>query len=347
MGEIECLVAVRREVDAAVVRDPALEATVRGLVPEATIDEPVGAVPAIADALGELARTPPAPERLYDRLLAVAALAWAEPEPFGCQGTRGRQMAAALRPLTRHGEARETEQLHRTIDEAAPGPGEDRTDLRRTVIGCAHAHGHLRDASFGGDANLIDRGQMTRARASSHADLPGFGLEDIALLFDPEHWGKLSDGRLTMVRVPDPSPPDPPLDRPHDFYQETFEVPWFWLTPLIEVVQWPPPTDPRDKPTPMDRLDKSVRWLEYRLSAAGQSEGEQVLVDQGSIVGREVPGGLRITTTKRVRFTPPFDAPSLALVAEDIGYFDAFEDMVRAAVGRACPHHAGRGEERA
>jgi hypothetical protein len=39
-----------------------------------------------------------------------------------------------------------------------------------------------------------------------------------------------------------------------------------------------------------------------------------------------------VETTKRVLLTPPFDAPSLAMQADALGYFDAFEQMVRAAV---------------
>ena len=73
------------------------------------------------------------------------------------------------------------------------------------------------------------------------------------------------------------------------------------------------------------------QWLEYRL-AGDQSPGELVKVDQGSIVIRKVDDGVCVEATKRVRFTPPFDGPGLALQADLLGYFDAFELMVRSTI---------------
>jgi hypothetical protein len=77
--------------------------------------------------------------------------------------------------------------------------------------------------------------------------------------------------------------------------------------------------------------DRRAQWLEYRL-AETQSPGELVTRDEGSIVIRETDDGVRIATTKRVLLTPPFDAPSLAMQADALGYFDAFEDMIRVAL---------------
>jgi hypothetical protein len=103
-------------------------------------------------------------------------------------------------------------------------------------------------------------------------------------------------------------------------YQETFTVTAsLRLTPLLRVV------------TKSDDGPPRVSWLEYRMADV-QSPSELIQVDQGSIFIRDVEGGVRITATKRLLFTPPFDAPNLALLADPIGYFDAFEAMLRAAL---------------
>jgi hypothetical protein len=72
------------------------------------------------------------------------------------------------------------------------------------------------------------------------------------------------------------------------------------------------------------RLDH-VAIADYRLS--DPQPGDDVLVDEGSLVVQEVNGRLRITTTKRVEFNHPFSGEQLALIACINGYGDVARDL--------------------
>jgi hypothetical protein len=160
----------------------------------------------------------------------------------------------------------------------------------------------------------------SRSRLIGSTTVPEATVGDLGALLDPTKWRRLTNGRITMT----PRGGRPPTDGRPRLYQETFEItPRLRLTPLLRVV-----TKSLDGPP-------RARWLEYRL-ADDQSPGELLRVDQGSIFIRDVRGGVRVTATKRLLFAPPFDGPNLALLADPIGYFDAFETMVRAALPTSC-----------
>ena len=174
------------------------------------------------------------------------------------------------------------------------------------------------DLPIESETSIVLGGQGAfRGRLGGETTVLGFTVDDVSELLDPTEWRQLTDGRIIMDPVG-----DGPADDGSRLYQETFNVTSsLRLTPLLRVV-----TKSHDGP-PL------TRWLEYRLAdLEDQSPGEVVLVDQGSIFIRDVAGGVRITATKRLLFTPPFDAPNLALLADPIGYFDAFEKMVLAAL---------------
>jgi hypothetical protein len=164
---------------------------------------------------------------------------------------------------------------------------------------------------------VIGRQNASRTRLIGETTVPGFTVDDLSELLHPTEWQRLTDGRITMDPVG-----DGPSEDGARLYQETFKVTTsLRLTPLLRVV-----TKSHDGPP-------RARWLEYRLAdPQDQSPGEVIQVDQGSIFIRDVGDGVRITATKRLLFTPPFDAPNLALLADPIGYFDAFENMVLAAL---------------
>jgi hypothetical protein len=156
-----------------------------------------------------------------------------------------------------------------------------------------------------------------RSRLVGFTRVPGFTVGDADALLDPTHWRDLTNGRITMEPLG-----DGPTTDGERLYHETFRVTaTLSLTPVLRVA------------TKTDNGPPRARRLEYRMADAGdQSPGELIRVDQGSILIRDVDGGVRITATKRLLFAPPFDAPNLALLADAIGYFDAFEAMVRAAL---------------
>jgi hypothetical protein len=66
---------------------------------------------------------------------------------------------------------------------------------------------------------------------------------------------------------------------------------------------------------------------EYGLSA-GHPVGD-VLVDEGSLVVQELVGyGVRITTTKRIKFNHPFGGEALAMIMCATGYASVVEELV-------------------
>jgi hypothetical protein len=179
------------------------------------------------------------------------------------------------------------------------------------------------DLPIESETSIVLGPQGARARLGGETTVLGFTVDDLSVLLDPTKWQRLTDGRITMDPVG-----DGPSEDGARLYQETFKVTSsLRLTPLLRVV-----TKSHDGP-PL------ARSLEYRLAdLQDQSPGEVIQVDQGSIFIRDVGDGVRITATKRLLFTPPFDAPNLALLADPIGYFDAFETMVLAAL----PANGGR-----
>jgi hypothetical protein len=161
------------------------------------------------------------------------------------------------------------------------------------------------------------RNETSRASLRGSTTIRGSTVDDVDSLLDPTEWRRLTNGRITMEPLGDR--PSKDGDR---LYQETFMITAaLRLTPLLRVA------------TKSDNGPPTASWLEYRMAPVeDQSPEELIRVDQGSIFIRDVDGGVRITATKRLLFIPPFDAPNLALLADPIGYFDAFEAMVRAAL---------------
>ena len=324
MGEIENLVGVLREVKRQ--RDdlpPQFQAEIADLVRDLGVPGGVpGRVPGVDAALAALAQNAPPPEWSYRRLLVVAALVKAIESRFGRREPDCRKVVDALRPLTRDGSRGQAAEVHELLCELRPQvePERDPGVMKRTILACVFAL-HLVDVvAETMTATVAAPGDATRVRLLGTAALPGYGLDNVSELLDPTMWNHLSGGILTMTPDPDD---DPAVDG--ERYFEVFKVTErLKLTPWLQVVQSPRTTD-----------HYRAQWLEYRL-ADSQSPGELVTRDQGSIVIRETPQGVCIATTKRVRLTPPFDAPSLAMQADALGYFDAFENMVRVALAEPC-----------
>lgn len=189
--------------------------------------------------------------------------------------------------------------------------------------------------------NLIaGPGGDVRGRWLTVATVPEIRLVELERLLQPLRWADLSGRRITMAR-PDGSTDDL-VDGTTTTYQETFTADSIRLWPVIECHR---------RTLARDDTSARARALEYRLSASpppGTVPPERwgVLVDQGSIVLHDTGTGVRISTTKRVRFPPPFDGPGLTLFAGTLGYAEAFEAMVTAALAdvaekRRLPADAG------
>jgi hypothetical protein len=186
---------------------------------------------------------------------------------------------------------------------------------------------------------------LARDRIATFAVKPQLTCEHVRELLDPGCWGALTGGRLTMRRVTgaqEPAGVSQPAaggddDRPcGSLVEDDQTVPYQETCTIADDLCLTPRLLFRRRSLPSAAAATSTtglkaRALEYRL-AEKQSKGELVRVDQGSIVLRETVEGLRITTTKRLRFAPPLDGPGLSISLENLGYVRAFDDMVAAAV---------------
>jgi hypothetical protein len=315
MNEIENLGSLLHEIRRAVPTAGARRALVDGLIEGAAVPEPKNGGPDLDPALDRLARSRPPPELTYRRVQVLAALTWALPDRFGPDGTDRQRVVAALRPATRDGSRRLGERTHALVCERVYQQQEPH-EIKRSLFATGIADGTLNLVIEGWTATL--RSPVgTRARLGTLADIPGFRVGDVAELLDPSTWSTLSGERITMTRRGNGVITNGGVTVEYDVYDEVFHVGGaLQLTPRLRVVT---------------NQTNAAGWLEYRLSST-QSAGELVKVDQGSIVVRMVDDSVRVETTKRVLLTPPFDAPSLAMQADALGYFDAFEQMVRTAV---------------
>lgn len=78
----------------------------------------------------------------------------------------------------------------------------------------------------------------------------------------------------------------------------------------------------------LSTLPDGTAVLEYQLSdTPGVGDG-RIIVDEGSIVAREVNGQICVTTTKRVCFTQPFSPVQMQMFMCALGYGAAAEDVL-------------------
>jgi hypothetical protein len=321
MSEMENLGGVLREIRSAVSGDASLYSLVADLAYGVDVPDARGGVTSIEAGLARLAGSRPPPALAYRRVLVVAALAKARPQRFGRGGTHKKDAVAALQPATRDRSQRLGEAAHALVCERVE-EGEDPQEIKRTLFTAGLARRILPLAVEGSTATVSSPAGATRTRLIAATPVPGFKLRHVDRLLDPANWNELSCRRITMT----PYPGGELTDDTKRLYYEVFRVSnRLKLTPRLRVVRH------KTVDIPAEAEARSAQWLEYRLADA-QSPGELVKVDQGSIVIREVGDGVRIETTKRVLFTPPFDGPGLALQADLLGYFDAFEQMVRRAL---------------
>jgi hypothetical protein len=73
-----------------------------------------------------------------------------------------------------------------------------------------------------------------------------------------------------------------------------------------------------------------LAFTEYKLGEGHPAPGDDVLVDEGSLVVRRVTTGserVRVTTTKRIKFSGSFGGEGLAMVAGSLGYGEYSREM--------------------
>jgi hypothetical protein len=325
MSEIENLGGVLRSIRLAVPEADPRRPLIEGLIEGVGVPEATGGGRNLDAALAGLARSRPPPELAYRRVQALTALLIARPDECGPDGTDRPKVVAAMRPVTRDGSERQAEAAHALIWERA-NQKQDAHEIKRAVFATGLGERVIDLVVEDWTAIVSSPAGNSRARLGAIARIPGFKVKDVAALLDPTTWSELSDCRITM----NPRAHGQLKGRPYDDYDEVFVVSdRLKLTPRLRVIRH----------APVKTGGETAEWLEYRM-ADSQSAGEIIQVDQGSIVIRSVGDSVRVETTKRVLLTPPFDGAGLALHAELLGYFDAFEHMIRAAVQKAAEQAA-------
>lgn len=167
--------------------------------------------------------------------------------------------------------------------------------------------------------------QLVQSKIRSVTSLSGVTCDDVDDLLEPSAWGDLSDGRLTLRPVDGADDGRLVPDGPARDYRETFLLaPGLVLRPVLTFA----------RRTLDDGGDTRGRALEYRLASV-DDQSRMVLVDEGSVLVHELPEGLTIRTTKRLRFAPPFDGPSFTATADVAGYDEANAAMIQAALHQA------------
>jgi hypothetical protein len=323
MGEIQQVIGLVREVDRAVAHNPDLKQEVADLLAPLDVEAPsdVESLPDVDSALAAMAAEAPPPRLRNRRLLAIAGLIRTSPERFGREGLDRRKVVAALQPSMRDSRLRQAEDAFELLSRSKPytGRGAACELLSQTIeLGLVDArlHTSLHLVPIGaGDRNAA-------ARVAIFVPVPGITCDDVDELLEPTSWPRLNPVWASMQPVD--GRPDTLSTGQRRLYQEVFTVtPRLQLTPVLEFVR-------QDLTS-----DRAARSLEYRLAAKQkQSPGELIQVDGGSLVIRVVDHELHITTTKRVLFAPPFDGPGLVMVTDNVGYLEAFEKMVVAAISK-------------
>jgi hypothetical protein len=312
----------------------------------------------LTDALRALSRPPESRRVLARRVLAIGAVARALPERFGPDGEEGEAVRLALsgpgilRSAPPVSDDVEPEPVPPIRDEA---PGFHRNlvdrellpdltafrqfvehDANRTLVHsnlrglpppCATALVDVPGSAEDADAvTLVTRVCITGVTLAQVEAQTGF--------LNPGNWANY-DYWCGMVRHPDDA------NKPYDDASRYLEIvaldcPNSWF----KVAVW----------LDFSRLERRPGKLyrDYTMSAqqmravGGQTSNGAVTVDEGSLLVVDEGGHLRVTTTKRIRFTTGIDPDDLAVVACVAGYGDLSTAFVVEGTGGqatdvACP----------
>ena len=344
--ELENLLAVFRAIDDGLAAHPQRTAAVAELLPPyeggaatgwvATVErwaaarpgatEPVH-LPEVEAALATLAEDAPPPGGEARRVLTLCALARAQPDRFG-PGARDRaQLVDAVRPLAATLDVPDPDDLLVPAFRPAGGVSLHPTtslwlDVSRLVPGLIQT---------GVDGENVVRATFELRSGVAGLD-PSRAEAAIDRFLDPARWPELVPSRWDAMTPIDPPPADGAPGMPFEErrrYHEKFRVTsWLQLTPVLEFV--------RSRLRPGAVESGGVQVLEYRL-LEGANDDDLVRRDSGALLAWFTDGVLRVRTTKRIRFRPPFDGPGLAMFAGVLGYLDAAQQMVLNAIPKTSP----------
>jgi hypothetical protein len=353
MGETRDLIGIYGAIDRAVESNPEIRPRVSRLLPvyrnedvhwfedfeawtsekreDAGVSGEAPPFPEPDEALEELSRIEPRGRMRARRLFAVAVAVQAFPAELASDGGWARRAQDALQPLTPTEDEGALELFELLGDEnllpPIDAPAPDDADIWwESLLAVASYNGLLADtATMGprpctGRLVMVDlpdgRGPVTTLRTEFETGKVRF--ERAKRFLDPENWPSCSNFWCEMTKV------GVTEKGAHQYH---------------EVVS----TDCDDKDaawTIQAELDFSFKSFpgaaitEYGLSAGHPKPGDDVVVDEGALevrrLGADPAAKLRITTTKRIKFSDrhPFTGASLSMLMCALGYASVVEDLV-------------------
>jgi hypothetical protein len=143
---------------------------------------------------------------------------------------------------------------------------------------------------------------------------PGRTLDDVKVVLAPENWLRCFGDWWREMRLVDPA-----NGRPHYREKVSGKVRFLTVEVCLQFVQSEGP---------------GVAVLDYMMCDvdAHQPVDCRVTVDEGWILAEQFPNGVRVTTSKRVRFNDPIGGESLVVAADSLGYGAVARDLVSACL---------------
>ncbi len=346
MSEIRDLMGIYGEIDRALLRDPERRAPVARFFPfyrdadaqwfdefEAWIatkrveGSREALFPSLEEALQNLAfiETQPRPRMRARRLFAIAVTVWAFRE-IRDGGDLADLAAAALSVEGIAGDDERARALLDLIGQESLFPPLDEADPRylrfwwETLLGTAAEHGLLtslmgmRPRPCTGKLVTVDLpwgSDVVAALMTQFDTQPGEIAFDAARRFlAPKNWPGCSDFWCQMKKI-GVSPKG--ADQYHEIVSTACPV--WTIDAYLDF-------------TFIER--PGVAITNYVLSEGHPKAGDDVLVDEGTLIVQQISAEprLRITTTKRIKFNYPFDGGQLAMIMCPLGYASVVEDLV-------------------
>lgn len=344
MGELHDLIGIHGAIDRAVAADPERRASVSQLLPvyqrdgapwfddfAAWIDEKRGgaegkAFPSLEEALERLGRTEATGHMRARRMFALALAAQAFPELL--LEPQGERTALARGALRVKGLARgdaEAARLLQLLGEAPPpveggAPGALDSWWESVIAACA-AEGLIDDPEWISPRPCSGRlvmapfpgGRVPAATLMTVWETGRIPFKRATSFLEPVHWPKCCAFWCEMTRLAGEAATT------HQSYHEVVST---------DCDAWTIEADLDFSFTKSDGL----AITEYQLSEGHPRPGDDVIVDEGSLVvqrlGPDPAAPLRVTTTKRIRFERFFSGEQLALIMCALGYAEVVKELV-------------------
>jgi hypothetical protein len=350
MGEISDLIGIYGAIEAAVISDPERRAAVANVLPiygddslgvadlawfdefvdwakqkAGTDDSPI---PSADVALRELATIVPVGRMRARRMLAIAALARADPRYADRSTTKGR---LAQNALNFGGITNDNERvsLHRLLTDMSQDVALTADDWweNQVVPGAApliHEDqdkiGH-RPCTAGlvpVTTTVSGHGSVLATALKTEFESVGIDFDRVIRFLDPSNWEHCNAFWCDMTLVPPPTATG--TRHFHERVSLDCNDPHAWSIQAELNFSQRLLTDPR------------VAVSEYHLTPPHPLADDDVLVDAGVLIVEELEpppvSRMRVTTTKRVCFTRNFPGPGLALFMCAVGYASIAEDFV-------------------